>query len=95
MKTEAEQILGKTIVGIIIKQNKQRRSPQSQLFLVFDDHTTYEFWSPDGGIRTTGGLWPNSSFKRVYDYMEDNLKIVYHAVKDPDSDNVASGSYER
>jgi len=53
MKTEAEQILGKTIVG----------------------------------IRTTGGLWPNSSFKHVYDYMKNSLEIVYHTVKDPDSGN--------
>jgi len=27
--------------------------------------------------------------------VEDNLKIVYRAVKDSDGDNVVSGSYER
>jgi len=43
MKENAFQIVGKTIIGVIIKETKTGRPPYSQLFLVFDDHTSFEF----------------------------------------------------
>ena len=56
MKPEVEQILGKCIVGVVIKENKNTYQPNSQLFLLFDDGTSYEFYSDDGYINTTGSL---------------------------------------
>ena len=55
MKDNVYQIVGKIIIGVIIKETKLKRSPHHQLFLVFDDHTSYEFYS-DATIKPTGGL---------------------------------------
>lgn len=85
MKTEMEQILGKTIIGVIIKENLQDRPPRSQLFLIFDDHSSYEFYSSDGYIQPTGGLDKNTSFREVYNYMSETMQVAGHAVADPDA----------
>jgi hypothetical protein len=87
MKDNAHQIVGKTIIGVIIKKTKHNRPPRSQLFLIFDDHTSYEFYS-DAAINPTGGL-DKMSFNDVYKYMGEQMKTVFHAVKDPDSGRVA------
>ncbi len=87
MKDNAYQIVGKTIIGVIIKQRKFKGAPHSQLFLVFDDHTSYEFYS-DTTIKPTGGL-DKMSFNDVYRYMGDQMKVVFQAVQDPDSGKVA------
>ena len=90
MKSGAAEIIGKTVIGVIIKQAKKANSvPQSQLYLIFDDNSHYEFYSHTGHISNTGGCWPRSSFREVYNYMEDQFDITFHAVKDPDSDEVS------
>lgn len=90
MKSGAEEIIGKKIIGVIIKQAKEPGStPQSQLYLLFDDNSHYEFYSYSGAITNTGGCWPRSSFREVYKYMGEQFDVVFHAVKDPDSDKVA------
>lgn len=90
MKDGAAEIVGKTITGVIIKQVKETGStPQSQLYLLFDDNSYYEFYSSSGSIRNTGGCFSNSSFREVYKYMEEQFDVKFHAVKDPDSDKVA------
>lgn len=43
MKDGIQDIIGKTIAGVVIAQNKQR-APHQQIFLVFDDETSYEFY---------------------------------------------------
>lgn len=90
MKDNAHQIVGKTIIGVIIKETKLKRPPYHQLFLIFDDHTSYEFYS-DTTIKPTGGL-DKMSFQDVYKYMGDQMKVVFQAVQDPDSGKVAYGS---
>lgn len=90
MKNGAAEIVGKTITGVIIKQAKGARdTPQSQLYLLFDDNSYYEFYSFSGSISNTGGCLPNASFREVYKYMEEQFNVVFHAIKDPDSDKVA------
>jgi hypothetical protein len=45
MKTEGlREMLGKTITGVIAKQNRVNRPPPSQLFLNFSDGTYLEIW---------------------------------------------------
>lgn len=45
MSGTPDAIVGKTISGVIIKEGNVRRgSPSYQLFLIFDDDTSYEFW---------------------------------------------------
>lgn len=89
MKDNAYEIIGKTITGIIIKRNRHSRSPRSQLFLIFDDFSSYEFYSPDGEIVNTGGLNKNTSFREVYNYLGENTKVIFQAVADPDSGKVS------
>lgn len=86
-KSGAVDIVGKTVIGVIIKQAKNPgTTPQSQLYLVFDDNSYYEFYSMTGVISNTGGCFLNSSFREVYNYSDDAFDVVFHAVKDPDSD---------
>jgi hypothetical protein len=68
------QILGKTITGIVIKENLTD-SLRSQVFLVFSDNTHFEFYSGDEivpikGIRYCGMDW-------ITDFEID--KIVHQA----------------
>lgn len=93
MKSGAEEIIGKTVTGLIIKQAKNTSdTPQSQLFLLFDDNSYYEFYSFSGSISNTGGCLPKKSFREVYEYMKEQFDVVFHAVKDPDSDKIAYSS---
>jgi len=94
MKDNAYEIIGKTITGIIIKKNRHGRSPCNQLFLLFDDFSSYEFYSPNGEIVTTGGLNKNTSFREVYNYLGGNTKVIFQAVADPDSGKVTFESYD-
>ena len=69
-----DQILGKTITGVVVKEHAGG-SPRSQVFLVFSDGTHYEFYSfdeifPIKGIRDCGIDWIKSF---------DEDKIVYQA----------------
>jgi len=91
MKDNAYQIVGKTITGVIIKQHKFKGAPRSQLFLVFDDHTSYEFYA-DAPIEPTGGI-DKMSFSDIHRYMADSMKIVFQAVQDPDSGKVSYGKH--
>lgn len=48
-----ETILGKTISGVYVRENKS--NPSGQAFLVFDDGTYFEFYSTDP-IKGTKGI---------------------------------------
>lgn len=78
MKDGAEQIIGKTIKGVVIKGQKAgRRPPAMQLFLLFDDGTYYEFYtSSDGSINPTSGI-VGGSLGSVLHYMSGGLKPVF------------------
>ena len=72
MKDKACEILGKTIIGVYIKYSKHDRiRPQSQLYLVFDDYSCYEFYCYEDDIRPTNGIWPASGFNHVSSNMKD------------------------
>ena len=86
MKDEAYQVVGKMIIGVIMKETKTGRPPHSQLFLVFDDHTSFEFYA-DAPIKPTGGV-DKMSFREVYNYMDESMEVVFHAVADPDTGEV-------
>jgi hypothetical protein len=45
------QLLGRRIVGVILKEGK---CPSDQLFLIFDDGTYAEVWATDGMNVSTG-----------------------------------------
>lgn len=93
MKNDAHRIIGKTITGVIIKKTKLNRSPHCQLFLTFDDHTSYEFWA-DRPIRPTGGV-DNMDFEHVIRYMGDQMKVAFQARLDAESGLVVFGVPER
>jgi len=96
MKEKAWQILGKTIIGVYIKYSKQQSvRPKSQLFLVFDDYTCFEFYCYRDDIRPTNGIWPNASFDHVSSYMKEAYFLAYQAVIDPDSGKVVFEAHDR
>ncbi|MBI5611906.1 MAG: hypothetical protein HY942_02375 [Gammaproteobacteria bacterium] len=76
MKDGAQEILGKTIKGIVIKTGD--KSPKSQLFLVFDDGTYYEFYSLDDVIQVTGGV-SAGDIDTVRKYMSETKEIVFES----------------
>ncbi len=45
MKREIELIVGKTIGAVVISERNNPGPPKSQVFLLFDDATTYELSS--------------------------------------------------
>jgi hypothetical protein len=91
MKTAAHEIIGKTIIGVIIKENKCNTAPHSQLFLVFDDHTSYEFYTASTEIHPSCGL-NRRSFSGIYSYMNPPMEVVFQAMQDPDSAKVTYGT---
>jgi hypothetical protein len=74
MKSAAGRIVGKTIAGIIVK--KGNGPPRSQVFLLFDDDTYYEFYA-DAKISGAGGV-DQGGPDAVRAYMPDN-EIVFEA----------------
>jgi hypothetical protein len=83
MKDTAHEILGKTITGICIRYSaKPQVTPCSQLFLVFDDGSSYEFYCYRDDIRPTGGLSPNQGMKQIDAYMKGAYFDAYRAEMD-------------
>ena len=44
VKDSLEGLLGKTIRAVVVTKNAKSR-PRSQLFLIFDDGESFEFWA--------------------------------------------------
>ena len=78
MNENLSEILGKTIRGITIKEHNKPGVYHSQLFLVFDDGSSYEFFS-DCAISPSGSL----NRRRLADNMprprDDDMVVVYQA----------------
>lgn len=74
MKDGAQEMLGRTIKGVVIKQGES--TPRSMLFLVFEDGTYFEFYSYDGEISPTGGI-NCGTLEDVRRYMSTTKKIVF------------------
>ena len=77
MKDSVQEIVGKTISGIVIKEGDH--SIQGQVFLVFDDNSCFEFWANSliygtSGLRKGGAEWARA-------YIADTMRCVldYHA----------------
>lgn len=51
VKSQIQGIIGKKISGVVVAENP--RPPHSQVFLVFDDGTHYEFY---GQVNSASGL---------------------------------------
>jgi hypothetical protein len=83
MKHEVREILGRTITGIIIKAGAPGVKPQSMLILRFADGTDYEFYSSDGHITTTAGVW-HRSVEDARRYLDTKLPIIFEAHLTPD-----------
>lgn len=50
-KNGVEQVIGKTISGVVLTENL-KTDPRSQLFLIFSDRTSFEFWVDSDRITT-------------------------------------------
>ena len=75
------QILGKTISGIVVKENTNAYSrPQSQVFLMFTDGTYYEIY---GDLSFTGGI-DRGGQQEVLAYMGGTMRVELEAYTDKD-----------
>ena len=77
MKDGVRQIIGKRIAGIVAKKSNGR-SPKSQVFLLFDDGTYYEFWSPDGEITGISGIRYGGK-EAVLNYISTVTEVTFEA----------------
>lgn len=77
IKDEVEQIVGRRIVGVVIKhRDKPEAAVTSQLFLLFEDGSYYEFYTYNCSVSTTGGV-VQGGLNEVLAYMGDTLKPVF------------------
>jgi hypothetical protein len=73
------QTLGKTITGIIVKEDVTGDGrPASQVFLLFSDNTYYELYTAYDEISFTGGVDPGGR-KEVTHYIATKMRVVYEA----------------
>lgn len=76
MKTEGlSEMLGKTITGVIAKQSRLNRPPQSQLFLICSDGTYLEIW---GDVNPAGGVDPGG-LEKARRYLAGITEIIFEA----------------
>ncbi len=74
-----DETLGKTITGIIVKENKTMfQSPSSQVFLLFSDHTYYELYTGNDTISFSGGV-DKGDKDTVAGYMSQEMNIAFEA----------------
>lgn len=82
IKPDLTKIVGKTITGILLKENVKGfgSQPQTMLLLVFSDGTFYEFY---GDITPTSGLRPDGlAGARRYDHQ--GMQTIFEAIMDRD-----------
>lgn len=74
-----DQIVGQRIAGVVVKSGSQ--SPLSQVFLVFDDGSVYEFYS---GFAWISGTWMNKAngMETALSYMPTRAIIEQHPKPD-------------
>jgi hypothetical protein len=66
MKDGLRQIVGKTISSVVVAKN-EKANPRHQVFLVFSDGTSFEFFGPD--FSCASGL-DRSGVEEAKDYAE-------------------------
>ena len=64
MKDGIKEIVGRTVAGVVIAYNKER-SPHNQIFLIFEDGTSYEIYG-DSFTCCSGVV--NKGIERVLEY---------------------------
>lgn len=80
MKSGVRDIVGRRITGIIVKEAS--KTPRTQLFLVFDDGTYFEFYSTED-IQACGGV-DQGGAAAAWRYMASvNRWPVFAAFEDP------------
>ncbi len=73
-----EQLLGKTITGVVTKRASMPGSPQHQIFLLFSDQTYYEFYAVEDGVALTGGV-DQGGPAEIRRYMKDRMQVTFEA----------------
>lgn len=73
MITGAKKIIGKTIAGVVVKESDH--NPKSQVFLIFSDNTSYEFYSDETEIRGNTDIQPYG-LEGVKAYIPETHRIV-------------------
>ena len=72
MTSCVKEIIGKTITGVITKVKCDGGTyPRSQVFLVFDDNTYYEFYCLESeifGIKGLARLFHEGALKQLFHY---------------------------
>lgn len=77
-----DQTLGKTITGIIVKEDARGGGrPAAQVFLLFSDNTYYELYTAEGEMAFTGGVDPGG-VDEVTHYLSSKMRIVYQNTLD-------------
>jgi hypothetical protein len=80
MKPTINEIIGKRIVGVIVKESD--RWPKSQLFLLFDDNTYFELYSTYDEIRGAGDI-DKGGQAEIKELGKGSHKIVLEFHDDP------------
>ncbi len=79
MITGAKKIIGKTIAGVVVKESDH--FPKSQVFLIFSDNTSFEFYSDESEIRGNTDIQPYG-LEGVKTYISRTHRIVQEFYSD-------------
>lgn len=75
MKDIPSDIVGKRISGVVfIERVDAGIRPYNQLFLCFEDGTSFEFWGGDDGIHPSGG-YENKTVKSLLENLSPQFRV--------------------
>ena len=77
VKHAIAEIVGKRISAVVVKEG---HAPDWQLFLVFDDDSSYEIYG-SGYLATAGGVDPGG-MEAVHRYLHKTHNIIFEVVLD-------------
>lgn len=76
MKNIPEELVGKRLASVVLRKARgEGLHPRAQLFLCFDDGSSFEFWCGDGEIHPAGGL-DSFTAETLHTYMGDVMKVA-------------------
>ena len=78
LKDSVRKILGRTIAAVVFKEKSSPGDPSWQLFLVFDDDKSFEFYGTEDELRCSSHL-ETGGRKAVHEYMQDSMKTSLEA----------------
>lgn len=71
-----KELVGKRISAVVLRTARDDSiRPQGQLFLCFDDGSSFEFWCGEGHIRPAGGV-DSFTAESVAHYMGDVMSVI-------------------